>query len=411
MPLITNDAITFGLLCSILGLLFWLRSLGGKWDKFFTFIPIILLCYLLPSLLSSFNVISPEGSDLWPVAKNYLLPAALILMTLSIDFKAIAGLGPKALIMFLTATVGIIIGGPIAVLIIGTISPETVGGTGSDAVWRGLATLAGSWIGGGANQTAMLELYHYNPANYAAMVAVDIVVANIWMAFLLYGAGNPEPINRFLRADNSAVLELRDKIAAYSESVSRKTTMEDIMLLTGFAFGGTGLSHLVALIMANLLGGIPGMEDSILTNDFFWIVVTATTFGLLLSLTKARQLEGAGASKMGTVFIFLLVTIIGTKMDVFQIFDQPMLFMVGIVWMLVHTILLFIVGRAIRAPFFFIAVGSKANVGGAASAPVVAAAFHPALAPVGVLLAVLGYALGTYGAILCAEMMRMVAPI
>lgn len=411
MPLITNDAITFGLLCSILGLLFWLRSLGGKWDKFFTFIPIILLCYLLPSLLSSFNVISPEGSDLWPVAKNYLLPAALILMTLSIDFKAIAGLGPKALIMFLTATVGIIIGGPIAVLIIGTISPETVGGTGSDAVWRGLATLAGSWIGGGANQTAMLELYHYNPANYAAMVAVDIVVANIWMAFLLYGAGNPEPINRFLRADNSAVLELRDKIAAYSKSVSRKTTMEDIMLLTGFAFGGTGLSHLVALIMANLLGGIPGMEDSILTNDFFWIVVTATTFGLLLSLTKARQLEGAGASKMGTVFIFLLVTIIGTKMDVFQIFDQPMLFMVGIVWMLVHTILLFIVGRAIRAPFFFIAVGSKANVGGAASAPVVAAAFHPALAPVGVLLAVLGYALGTYGAILCAEMMRMVAPI
>lgn len=410
MPLITNDAITFGLLCSILGLLFWLRSLGGKWDKFFTFIPIILLCYLLPSLLSSFNVISPEGSDLWPVAKNYLLPAALILMTLSIDFKAIAGLGPKALIMFLTATVGIIIGGPIAVLIIGTISPETVGGTGSDAVWRGLATLAGSWIGGGANQTAMLELYHYNPANYAAMVAVDIVVANIWMAFLLYGAGNPEPINRFLRADNSAVLELRDKIAAYSKSVSRKTTMEDIMLLTGFAFGGTGLSHLVALIMANLLGGIPGMEDSILTNDFFWIVVTATTFGLLLSLTKARQLEGAG-SKMGTVFIFLLVTIIGTKMDVFQIFDQPMLFMVGIVWMLVHTILLFIVGRAIRAPFFFIAVGSKANVGGAASAPVVAAAFHPALAPVGVLLAVLGYALGTYGAILCAEMMRIVAPI
>lgn len=297
MPLITNDAITFGLLCSILGLLFWLRSLGGKWDKFFTFIPIILLCYLLPSLLSSFNVISPEGSDLWPVAKNYLLPAALILMTLSIDFKAIAGLGPKALIMFLTATVGIIIGGPIAVLIIGTISPETVGGTGSDAVWRGLATLAGSWIGGGANQTAMLELYHYNPANYAAMVAVDIVVANIWMAFLLYGAGNPEPINRFLRADNSAVLELRDKIAAYSESVSRKTTMEDIMLLTGFAFGGTGLSHLVALIMANLLGGIPGMEDSILTNDFFWIVVTATTFGLLLSLTKARQLEGAGPPK------------------------------------------------------------------------------------------------------------------
>ena len=98
-------------------------------------------------------------------------------------------------------------------------------------------------------------------------------------------------------------------------------------------------------------------------------------------------------------------------MDVFQVFSQPALFVTGIIWMLIHTALLFAVAKAIRAPFFFIAVGSKANVGGAASAPVVAAAFHPALAPVGVLLAVLGYALGTYGAILCAELMRLVAPV
>jgi uncharacterized membrane protein len=106
----------------------------------------------------------------------------------------------------------------------------------------------------------------------------------------------------------------------------------------------------------------------------------------------------------------MLVAIIGTKMDVFRIADAPLLFLVGIVWMLFHVCLLIAVAKFIRAPFFFVAVGSKASVGGAASAPVVAAAFHPALAPVGVLLAVLGYALGTYGAILCAEMMRLVAP-
>ncbi|HAD17992.1 MAG TPA: hypothetical protein DCF81_14105, partial [Erythrobacter sp.] len=107
----------------------------------------------------------------------------------------------------------------------------------------------------------------------------------------------------------------------------------------------------------------------------------------------------------GVLFIFLLVAVIGTRMDVTKIADAPAFMAIGFIWMLFHVILLLVVAKIIKAPFFFVAVGSKANVGGAASAPVIAAAFHPALAPVGVLLAVLGYALGTYGAILCAQMM------
>ncbi|WFL77710.1 DUF819 family protein [Altererythrobacter arenosus] len=407
-PLITNDAIVLGLFALILGGLFYLRSLGGRWDRFFTFVPIILLCYLLPSLLNTAGVISSKESQLWDVAKDYFLPAALILLTLSIDLKAILGLGPKALIMFLTATVGIIIGGPLAVLMIGTIDPATVGGEGADATWRGLSTLAGSWIGGGANQTAMLEIYGYNPERYAAMVAVDIIVANVWMAILLYGAGNPAPIDRWLKADTTAIDRLRDTIADYSARIERPTTVPDLMALLAVALGGVGLSHLVASIAGAAFAQIEGMGDTILANDFFWIAVTSTTVGLSLSFTRARGLEGAGASKIGTVFIFLLVTIIGAKMDVLQIADQPLLFLLGFVWMTIHALLLIMVAKLIRAPFFFVAIGSKANVGGAASAPVLAAAFHPALAPVAVLLAVLGYALGTYGAILCAELMRMV---
>ena len=407
--LITSDAIQFGILAAILGLLFYTRSLGGGWTRFYTFVPLILLAYLIPSLLNSFGVISSEGSNLWQVAKDYFLPAALILLTLAIDLKAILGLGPKALIMFLTATVGIIIGGPLAVLIIGTFSPETVAAEGADAAWRGLATLAGSWIGGGANQTAMLELYGYPQELFAAMVAVDIVVAEIWMVFLLYGAGNPAPIDRWLKADASAIERLKTKMENYTSEMERVSTTPDFMLLTAVTFGGVALSHLVALLMGGWIGSLPGMADSILANDFFWIVVTATTLGLGMSFTGLSKLEGAGASKVGTVFIFLLVAIIGTRMDVFAIADEPLLFLLGGIWMLIHVILLLIVAKIIRAPFFFVAVGSKANVGGAASAPVLAAAFHPALASVGVLLAVLGYALGTYGAILTAEMMRVVS--
>ena len=409
-PLIASDAIQFGILAAILGLLFYTKSLGGKWDRFYTFVPLILLAYLLPSLLNSFGIISSANSSLWQVAKDYFLPAALILLTLAIDFKAILGLGPKALIMFLTATIGIVIGGPLAVMIVATFSPETVAGGGADAAWRGLATLAGSWIGGGANQTAMLELYGYPQELFAAMVAVDIVVAEIWMIFLLYGAGNPAPIDRWLKADASAIDRLKSKMETYTAELERVPSSADFMLLTGVTFGGVALSHLVALLMGGWISSLPGMADSILANDFFWIVVTATTVGLAASFTKLSHLEGAGASKVGTVFIFLLVAIIGTRMDVFAIADEPLLFLLGGIWMLIHVILLLVVAKLIRAPFFFVAVGSKANVGGAASAPVLAAAFHPALASVGVLLAVLGYALGTYGAILTAEMMRMVSP-
>jgi len=407
-PLITNDAIVFGLLAMVLGGIFYTRSLGGFWDKFYTFIPIILLAYLIPSLMNSFGLISSKESNLWQIAKDYFLPAALVLMTLSIDMKGIIGLGSKALIMFFTATVGIILGGPIAMLIVGSFSPETVGGEGADAIWRGLATLAGSWIGGGANQTAMLEVYGYNQEKYAAMVAVDIVVANIWMAFLLYGAGMSEKIDRWLGADTSAIDRLRDKMANYTATVERTATAADLVILTAIAFGGVAISHLVAACLVPFFEG-QGLGDSILAAEFFWIVVTATTIGLGLSFTKARSYEGAGASKIGTVFIFLLVAIIGTKMDIFMLADQPLLFLVGFIWMAFHAILLITVAKIVKAPFFFVAVGSKANVGGAASAPVVAAAFHPALAPVGVLLAVLGYALGTYGAIICAQMMAAVA--
>lgn len=409
-PLITNDAVVLGLLCLVLGGLFYLKGLGGRWDRFFTFVPIILLCYLIPSLMNSFGLISSKESQLWTIAKDYFLPASLILLTLSIDLKAILGLGSKALIMFITATIGIIIGGPIAILLTSLVNPELVGGEGANAVWRGFATLAGSWIGGGANQTAMLEIYGYNPERYSAMIAIDIIIANIWMAFLLYGAGNPEPIDRWLKADTSAIDKLKDKMARFTASVDRPTTVNDLMLLVGIAFGGVGLSHFVANGLSSTFGEVPALAGSILTNNFFWIVVTATTVGMSLSFTKARSLEGAGASKVGTVFIFLLVTIIGTRMNVLQLADQPGLFLVGAIWMLFHSVLLIIVAKIIRAPFFFVAVGSKANVGGAASAPIVAAAFHPALAPVGVLLAVLGYALGTYGAILSAQLMQLVAP-
>ncbi|GAA4642987.1 DUF819 family protein [Pontixanthobacter gangjinensis] len=403
--MITDDRVILGLLAAVLAFVFFTRDREG-WNKFYTFIPIILVCYLVPSLMVTFGLINVDDSNLWTIAKDYFLPAALFLMTISIDLKGVLGLGSKALIMFFTATIGIIIGGPIALWIVAQFDPGVIG-TGNDAAWRGLATLAGSWIGGGANQTAMLEVYKFNPENYSALIAVDIIVANIWMAFLLYGAGNSKRIDGWLKADSSAIDRLRDKMAQYTASTERVASSNDYVLLFGATFAVVGLCHLGGTYLGGYFAGLWG-DDHTLASSFFWVVIISTTLGMAASFTRARSLEGIGASKFGTVFIFLLVAVIGTKMNILKIADAPSFMAIGIIWMLIHTILLLVVARIIRAPFFFVAVGSKANVGGAASAPVLAAAFHPALAPVGVLLAVLGYAVGTYGAILCAEMMGLI---
>lgn len=415
-PYFTNDAIVLGILMIALGFVFYTSSLKeGFWVKFYKYVPALLMCYLIPAIFNSLGIIEDQTSQLYFISSRFLLPAALVLMTLSIDLKAIFNLGPKALIMFFTGTAGIIIGGPLAILLIATVSPETVGGIGPDAVWRGLSTLAGSWIGGGANQAAMLEIYEYNPDLYGGMVLVDIVIANLWMAIILLGIGRNDKIDKWLNADNSAITDLKNKVASYSESVTRIPTLTDLMILLAIAFGAVGIAHWGAdNISAYLVDNFEVFSDNksslaSFASSFFWMISIATAIGIILSFTKFKSYEGAGASKIGSVFIYVLVATIGMKMDLSMVFDNPGLIAIGFVWMTIHALLLIGVAKIIKAPYLFLAVGSQANVGGAASAPVVAAAFHPSLATVGVLLAVFGYVVGTYGAILCTILMQLAA--
>ncbi|MCP4048656.1 MAG: DUF819 family protein [Gammaproteobacteria bacterium] len=410
--LITNDAVVLGLLMALLAFVFKTSSSDHpSLKKFYSIIPMLLLCYFLPSLLNTFGIVDGEHSNLYFIASRYLLPACLILLTLSVDLKEIAHLGYKPVVMFLAGTTGIIIGGPLAILLVSAFNPELVGGAGPEAVWRGMTTVAGSWIGGGANQAAMYEVFSPSNSLFGIMITVDILVAEVWMAFLLIGIGKKDAIDRFFKADSSSVDHLQKKMEEFGKSIERNPTTSDLMVMLGIAFAATALSHFLADIIAPYIQtNAPYLSTFSLTSGFFWLIIISTSIGVILSFTKAREYEGAGASKIGTVFIFVLVATIGMKMDIRSLGDYPGLFMVGGIWMLIHIVILVVVGRLIRAPYFFLAVGSKANIGGAASAPVLAAAFHPALAPVGVLLAVFGYVLGTYGAWLCGLLMQTVAP-
>ncbi|WP_298360367.1 DUF819 domain-containing protein [Runella sp.] len=407
----TSDATVLGLLLVVLALVFYTASLKHPiWQKFYAIFPPLLLCYFIPGLLNSFGVISGEESKLYSVISQYFLPACLVYFTLGMDFKAVIRLGPKALIVFFAGTLGVMIGGPVAVWVMKMISPEVVGGVGADSVWRGLATIAGSWIGGGANQTALKEIFQPSDRLFSQVIAVDVITAEIWMAVLIYGAGFANKIDRIFKADASAIEELKDRIDSEQKVSQRIPTVYDLVLIAAVGFGVTGLAHFFAdYITPWIKINHPSLERFSLTSSFFWVVSIATMLGILLSFTRLRQLEFAGASRIGSLFLYILVATIGMKMDIFAVAENPGLFGVGIIWMSVHVMVTLGVAKLIRAPFFFTAVGSQANIGGAASAPVVAAAFHPSLASVGVLLAILGYAVGTYGGYLTGLMMQWVA--
>ncbi|GIU42659.1 membrane protein [Shewanella sairae] len=411
--LVTNDATALGILAVVLGFVFYTSNSSNPfWKKFYTFVPALLMCYFLPSLLNTFDIIDGKTSELYFVASRYLLPACLVLLILSVDLKAILSLGPKAIVMFLTGTVGIVIGGPIALLIVSAIHPEILGVSGPDAVWRGMTTLAGSWIGGGANQAAMKEIYEVGGDIFSIMVTVDVIVANIWMAVLLFMASKAKQIDARTGADTTALEALKDKVEKYHAENARIPSLNDLMMIVAIGFGVTGFAHIVADLLGPFFEtNYPWTRDYSLTSKFFWLIVTVTTIGLALSFTRVRHIEAAGASKVATAFLYILVATIGLHMDVSKLLDAENLwyFAIGMIWMIVHASFMLIVAKLIKAPLFYMAVGSQANVGGAASAPVVAAAFHPALAPVGVLLAVLGYALGTYMAWICGQILQAVA--
>lgn len=408
-PLIENTTVVFGLLMTILGLVFYTSSLSNKYVKgFYNIIPPLLLCYFLPGLFNSFNIIDGENSPLTTIGSRYFLPACLILFVLSLDLKEMWALRKRAGLMFITGTVGILLGGPLAVYLTSLVAPEVVGGTGPDEVWRGLGALAGSWIGGSANQVALKEILQPSPNLFSSIIAVDVFVAYIWMAFLLYGASKYKKFDKFFKADSEDVEHLKAKMDERVKLNSRNPETKDYMIMVALAFGGTGLATLLAEPVANFMAThYPETEKFSLTNNFFWLILFATIFGICCSFTPARKLEYAGASKIGTVLLYVLITTIGMQMNIMAILGNPGLFIVGIIWLSFHALLLLIVGKIFKVPFFYYAVGSMSNVGGVASASVISAAFHPSLISVGVILSVFSYAIGTYAGWLTALLMKI----
>jgi uncharacterized membrane protein len=391
-PLIADPTGVFVYLAGILAGVYALAAIP-RLRRFFDILPPILWAYMLPMISTTLGIL-PPASPAYDWITRIVLPVALLLLMMTVDVPALLKLGKPATIMMLAGTAGIVIGGPIALAAFGHWLPAEA--------WKGLAALSGSWIGGSAQLVAVAESVETPDAMLGPIIVVDTVVGYGWMAILLFLSGWQARFDRWNHADTRLIEQTNVALAEKSEATRRPIVLGDAALILGIGFVGAYLTVILG-------DALPELGNPKIISHTTWAVILVTTLGLALSFTKVSELEGAGASTLGSLALYVLVTAIGARGDLRAILDAPMFLATGALWIAIHVGILFMVARWIRAPLFFLATGSMANVGGAASAPVVATVYHPAMAPLGVLMAVAGYVIGTYAALACAWMLSQVA--
>ncbi len=386
-----NDPMgVFAFLAGLVALIFWVSELP-RCKKLFEVVPPVIYVYFLPMLATTAGI-TPAASPLYEWTVPYLLLFALLMLMVSVDLGSVARLGPVALFMVAAGTIGIVIGGPISLMIFGGMLPE-------DA-WTGFAALSGSWIGGTANMVAIAESVGTSPDAMGPVIVVDTVVGYGWMGVLIAMVGLQGRFDRRTKARTDAIEQTNRRLEEM-KSERRPLTLRHAVVMIGFG--------MACAVLAQRLGQrFPAVGDPTIISGTTWAILIVVTGGLVLSFTPLRKLETVGASHLGYTALYLLLAGIGAQADLRAVLDAPVYLLAGAVWIAIHLSILLIAARIVRAPLFFVATGSMANIGGAASAPVVAGVYHRAMAPIGLLMAVAGYILGIYAAILCAWLLGLV---
>jgi uncharacterized membrane protein len=388
---LSDPTAIFVYLAGLLGAVFWLTGLP-RLQPLFRVTPAVIYAYFLPALSTSLGI-TPIGSETYDWMVRYLLPVSLLLLMVTVDLRAVVRLGGKALVMMLAGSLGVIVGGPVALALLGHFLPADT--------WMGLAALSGSWIGGAPNMVAIKESVGTPDSLMGPIIVVDTVVAYGWMGVLLFLSSYQGKIDAWLRADTRDIDALDGRLTE-ADGERRLMEVRDMAIVLGLGFAAAAACIWVG-------DRLPQLGDPTIVSHTTWTVVLVTTLGLALSLTPVRRLESVGASRVGYLALYLMLTAIGAQADLKKVVEAPLYLAVGVIWLGVHIIVLFGVARLLRAPLFFVATGSMANIGGVVSAPIVASVYRRSLAPVGVLMGVSGYLIGIYGALLCAWLLSLVA--
>ncbi len=376
--------------------IFYLSKIQHQFVKLvFNVIPPLLFCYFLPSLLVENGLIIIGDTDLNATLSKTLLPFCIFYFTLGLPISKLKAIGRKPIILFSVGALGIVLGGPISLIISHYLFPEAFNAES----YKGMATIAGSWIGGTANQMALNAIFLPNTDELAKAVTVDVFFGETWLAILLFLIPFQQKINQFLRAsyDQHAVsMHWEDDLSV------KKFTFNHLIYILGLGF-------IITAICLNLGNRIAELIGISFLNPSFWTFLLCTLFGIGLGISSLRKLYSEGGDVIATLFLYFIIASIGLKISLSHLFSTPLLLFTGFIWISIHGLTIFVVGKWIKAPYHYMAIASQANVGGIASTSVIATAFSPILAPLGVILALLGYAIGTYGGYLSAILMQWVS--
>lgn len=386
--LISSPSGILAVLASIASLFFFLEKRTG-WGIFNYFPPLIFI-YTLPVLCSNLNII-PSKSPVYDFMGDNLLPMFLTILLINVNLGLTVKIMGKGIFVMLMGTLGVVIGAPIALAIVSA-------GLGPEA-WKGFGALAGSWIGGTGNMLAVANMVQLDESSleFGYAVIADNAVYLIWLPIMLASKKAAGWFNRFTRVSSQRV-ELMEKAAREAVSDEGRMAMRHILYLCFFGFGATALASAVA-------DSIPAMPPILTPNTYK--ILGVTVIGIGLSFTRARLIPGSQALAMALVYLF--VARMGAKADLSNMSFSVLWFLLGAyIWIFIHGFVIVGAARLFRVDVHTAAIASAANIGGAASAPIVAAFHKPALVPVSILMAMIGYAIGNPAALLAATLCRWV---
>ncbi|MBN1902305.1 DUF819 family protein [Candidatus Sumerlaeota bacterium] len=398
----SNPMGVFTLLVMIVAGIYFAAEIKGI-KRIFNVLPCVFWVYFIPMVFATIGIF-PKKSPVYSLLTDFALPASLFLLFISVSIPDIIKLGPRALGMMLFGSVGIVLGGVLGMLALKpffmmNLLPESH----APVLWKGVAALSGSWIGGNANMAAVWESVASKPQTaieseiYSAMIAVDVIVAYGWMAIVIALSSFQKKFDAWNKADTRMIEEVNLRMKDIQEKGSKRLKTDKFLYMLALSLFVTLLCSYISVKAESGLKAIITSKTILsVVGSYTILIILVTLVGIGLSFTRARNLEDYGASRVGYALLYLVLARIGAKANLNAIGNFPLYLVMGVIWIGVHAVFLIIGARLLRAPMFFAATASQANIGGTVSAPVVAAAYQPNLAVVGLLMAVVGNIIGTF---------------
>ena len=392
--LISSPGGVLATLCAVAAFWFYVEQISGA--KLFQYIPPLIFIYVTPVFLNNLGVI-PADSPVYSGLSRYALPVFIVLMLIKVNVPAAIKIMGKGVLVMLMGTAGVVVGCVVAYFIVHRwLAPDA---------WTGFGALAGSWIGGTGNMAATSEMLNTPPEQFGLAVLADNVIYIVWLPILLASKHFADRFNAWTNVPADRI-RMMDSAAALVVEEEKAPEMRDYVYLGAIAIGVTWMAAALAPVFFEAMMGIaPNLQ--VVFSESTWRILLITSIALSLSATPVSRLPNATA--MGTALIYIFVAGMGARATI-EGFGQAPAFLFGaFIWIFIHGAFCILGAKIFRVDVHSVAIASAANIGAAASAPIVAAFHRPSLVPVSVLMALIGYALGNYLAPVAAHLARIVA--